>query len=794
MLSAKNPAMKNFLLLPALAGFLHAAIPTLQLKPVAVGQFNSPTKVTHAGDGSGRLFIADQNGQIRILANGAVLPQPFLDLSAKLVNLSTNYDERGLLGLAFHPDYEVVSAAGEGRFYVFYSAPSPNSPGPANNPVNCRSVLAEYRVSATNPNVADPLSERILISFDKPQSNHNGGEIAFSPADGLLYFTTGDGGGGNDNGLGHTGGGASNPSGVLGNAQDRTNLLGKLLRIDPFGSNGVGGQYGIPASNPFVGAGGGIREEIYAYGLRNPWRFSFDSETNRLFLADVGQGKFEEINLITAGGNYGWRRFEAFADFDAATPSAGPYIAPVAAYAHPNQSGSTGLLEVGLSITGGHVYRGSAIPDLQGKYLFADWSSIGNVPNGTLLGLEEGPPGVFALSKLSVIGGNPIPYYIPTLGVDEAGEIYVATRTARGPAAPAPGGGLSGQLFKIVSGSAAITLTADRDNSILSDLTGNSNGAGEIFAGVTASAGIRRGLVGFDLSSVPAGSIVTSASVTLQVTRTGGSSGDFNFSLHRLSRNWGEGNSSGSGQGAAAQPGEATWIEAKAGSEAWTTAGGDFIGTVSASRLVGGVGSYAWSSPDLVADVQSWLNQPATRFGWILRGNEPTQATRVFASRESAVNRPTLSLIYQQPVPFSRREIWEAQFFPAGTYLDPAGDTDFDQMGTLLEYAWDLNPTTRQNLTEFFNVNIDVAAGMATVIFRRDPRAVDLVYALETSTGLASWDEVVTSTAGAVPTGPAFVSESIDPGNSLTLRVVAEIPFTPATDPKLFVRLNVRRP
>lgn len=790
--------MKTLLLLPTaalFAGVLEAAIPAVQLKPVAIGQFNAPTKVTHAGDGSGRLFIADQRGKIHILANGAVLPQLFLDLSARLVSEGSIGDERGLLGLAFHPDYEVAAAAGEGKFYVFYSAPSPNS-GTTNNPVNCRSVLAEYRVSATNPNLADPLSERILISFDKPQPNHNGGEVAFGPVDGLLYFTTGDGGGANDNGFGHTGGGTMSPPGGLGNAQDRTNLLGKLHRIDPFGSNGVGGQYGIPASNPFVGAGGGIREEIFAYGLRNPWRFSFDSGANRLFLADVGQGKFEEINLIVAGGNYGWRRFEAFANFDVTAPFIGPHIAPVAAYAHPTQAGATGLLEVGLSVTGGHVYRGSAIPGLQGKYIFADWSSIGNEPSGTLLGLEEGSPGVFALSKLTVIGGNPIPYYIPTLGVDESGEIYVATRTACGPSAPAPGGGLSGQLFKIVAGAAAITLTADRDNSIYSDFTGNSNGAGELFAGVTANSAIRRGLVRFDLSPVPAGASVTAASVTLQVTKTGGASGDFDFSLHRLSRDWGEGSSSGSGQGSAANLGEATWNEAKAGSEAWTTAGGDFIATASASRLVGGLGSYTWNSPGLVADVQGWLNQPATRFGWILRGDEATQATKVFGSREAgaAANRPALALQYQPPVPFSRREIWEAQFYPAATYLDPAGDSDFDQIATLLEYAWDLNPTTRQNLTDVFAVNIDAAAGMATVTFRRDPRAVDLVYALETSTGLAAWDEVVTSTAGAVPTGPAFVSESVDPGNSQTRRVVAEIPFTPATDPRLFVRLNVRRP
>jgi hypothetical protein len=282
--------------------------------------------------------------------------------------------------------------------------------------------------------------------------------------------------------------------------------------------------------------------------------------------------------------------------------------------------------------------------------------------------------------------------------------------------------------------------------------------------------------------------------VTLQVTKTGGSSNNFDFSLHRLNRDWGEGNSSGSGQGGTAQPGEATWTHAKTGSEAWTTAGGDFIGIASASRLVGGLGPYAWSSPGLVADVQGWLNQPATHFGWILRGDEAAQATRVFSSRESAANRPTLSLLYQPPVPFSRREIWEARFFPAGTHLDPTGDTDFDQITTLLEYAWDLNPTVSQHLTGSFDVKIDAVAGIATVNFRRDPRAVDLVYALEVSTGLASWDEVVTSTAGAVPTGSAFVSESVDPDNSQTKRVVAEIPFTPVTEPKLFVRLNVRRP
>ena len=184
--------MKTVLLAASLltAATSFAAFPTLQLKPVAVGQFNSPTTVTHAGDGSGRLFITDQRGKIHILEDGAVLPTPFLDLSAKLVTEQAGFDERGLLGLAFHPGY-ADEGPGAGRFYVFYSAPSPDSPGPANNPVNCRSLIAEYRVSASNPNLADPLTERVLLSFNKPQFNHNGGELAFGPDDGFLYISTG---------------------------------------------------------------------------------------------------------------------------------------------------------------------------------------------------------------------------------------------------------------------------------------------------------------------------------------------------------------------------------------------------------------------------------------------------------------------------------------------------------------------------------------------------------------------------------------------------------------------------
>jgi hypothetical protein len=401
------------------------------------------------------------------------------------------------------------------------------------------------------------------------------------------------------------------------------------------------------------------------------------------------------------------------------------------------------------------------------------------------------------MSQLPILGGNPIGYFIPGFGVDEEGEIYVGTKTTLAPSALEPGGNRSGQLFKIVPATATTTLVADRDNSIYSDQTGNSNGAGELFAGRVANTpGIRRALVHFNLSSVPAGSTVTSAAVTMQVTKTGFvTSGDSSFSLHRLTRNWGEGNSVGTGTGAPAQPGEATWAQAMAGSSAWTTAGGDFITTASASRAIGNVGLYTWSSPGLAADAQTWLDTPSSSLGWILRGDEVTASAKVFGSREAASlgSRPTLKLTHTAPVSFTRREIWAGQFYLAGTPLDPIGDSDFDGIGTLLEYAWDLNPNTRQNPTDYMGVTLNGSENMATITFRRDPRATDLRYALEISGNLTSWTEVVTSTAGSAPTGSAFVSESVDPGNPQTLRVISKVPFGGETPLNRFFRLKVKR-
>ncbi|QJE97206.1 PQQ-dependent sugar dehydrogenase [Luteolibacter luteus] len=688
------------------AGPLLAAFPALQLKPVAVGQFFSPTTVAHAGDGSGRLFITDQRGKIHVLQDGVVLPVPFLDLSARLVP-ELSFDERGLLGLAFHPDYEVEGAAGKGKFYVFYSAPAIDTV-PA--PINCRSVIAEYRVSAANPNVADPTSERVLLTFNKPQFNHNGGQLAFGPSDKMLYIATGDGGGSNDNQAGHTGNGTA---AVLGNSQDLTKLLGKVLRIDPLGTNGPGGQYGIPSDNPFVLSDVPSldeRKEIYAYGLRNPWRFSFDrGGDHRLFLADVGQANFEEINLIVPGGNYGWRRFEGFADVFPTTPSTGPHIEPIAAYAHPSTADPGGLLKIGLSVTGGYVYRGSEIPALQGKYVFGDWSTSFSVPGGTLLGLEETAPGSFALSKLDVTGGNPIGRFIPTFGEDEAGELYVATRTMDGPSEPEPGGLPSGQLYKIVATATEQTanLVADRDNAIFSDFPGNSSGAGDLYAGQIAnSPAYRRALIHFNLSSIPAGADVTSAEVTLQVTKVGPSTGgDFTFGLHRLTADWGEGTSVSLGQGAPADEGEATWEDAKFNQLSWDTPGGDFVAGDSASRVVSNLGTYTWSAAGLAADVQSWVDQPASNFGWILRGDETTASAKVFGARHTAAP-PRLTVKYLPGSAQTHREIWESQYYLPGQYIDPDGDADSDQIKELLEYAWDLNPQTVQKLEDYFGVEI----------------------------------------------------------------------------------------
>jgi glucose/arabinose dehydrogenase len=341
-----------------------AVSPKIALVPRFSG-LAAPVGVTHAGDNTGKLYVVERAGRIRLIDNGTLLPTPFLDISTSVLSGG----EQGLLGLAFPPGYATT-----GRFYVNYTrVPDGNT------------VIARYQRTA-NPNVADPASDNILLTIPQPFANHNGGQLAFGP-DGFLYIGLGDGGSGGD---------------PQNNAQNDNSLLGKILRIDV--ESGVS-PYAIPPTNPFVSTAG-ARGEIWAIGLRNPWRFSFDRLTGDLYIADVGQSSFEEVNFQPAtspgGENYGWRIMEGSHCFgDPACSSAG-LILPVAEYDHGQ----------GCSITGGFVYRGQAYPRIQGVYIYADFCS------GRFWGLKND----------NTVWRNELllaePHSISSFGEDEAGNLY----------------------------------------------------------------------------------------------------------------------------------------------------------------------------------------------------------------------------------------------------------------------------------------------------------------------------------------------------------------------------------
>ncbi|MFY0253958.1 PQQ-dependent sugar dehydrogenase [Chitinophaga sp. 30R24] len=343
-------------------------------------QFISPVNMAVAGDGSGRLFFCQKEGKIWIVKKGVCLPTPFLDVSNDMVSINPGYDERGLLGLAFHPDFKKNH-----KFYVYYSAPMQKKG------FNHTSRLVEFTVAVNRPDEADPASQRVLMEIDEPESNHNGGQLQFGP-DGYLYIGLGDGGGGGDK------------HGDAGNGQDLRTLLGKILRIDVNST-----PYKVPADNPFVNQAG-ARPEIWAYGLRNPWRFSFDKGSKKLFAGDVGQDKYEEVDIITKGGNYGWRIMEGDHDFKvpAGANKAG-LIAPVHEYSH----------DLGISITGGYVYRGNAIPALKGLYVFGDYNgkSFVLVPDGNK----------WERANLELSGRPAGNLQILSWGQDEQGELYMLT-------------------------------------------------------------------------------------------------------------------------------------------------------------------------------------------------------------------------------------------------------------------------------------------------------------------------------------------------------------------------------
>ncbi len=770
-----------------------AGLPELQLEVVAQGQIVSPVGIANAGDGSGRLFVVDQRGLVHILNDeDMVLPEPFLDIESRLVPERAGFDERGLLSIAFHPDFGTADAAGEGLCYVYYSAPSPDAPGTSEDPIDHRSVVAEYRVSADDPNRIDESTERVLLTIDQPQFNHDGGQLAFG-SDGMLYISTGDGGGADDNRPGHTGGGIDRPVDALGNAQDTSKLLGKILRIDVFGTDGATGEYGIPSDNPFANSAGGEREEIFVYGLRNPWRFSFDDGaggSGLLFCADVGQGKFEEVNILDtgpggdAGGNLGWRIKEGTRLFEnSSLVDPGGLIDPVAEYAHPGQ-GVDDLLEVGVSISGGHVYRGSEIPALVGTYVFGDWSSSFAAPgSGTLLGMEPDGLGGWEIAVFEVLGGNPVPYFLNAFGEDEEGEIYIAAKTTLAPSATDPvTDEPTGTIFRLrpLPPPVDVTLAPSKDNSLYEEFPTRSNGDGNhLFAGTTDASmnnsAQRRALLTFPIAaSVPAGAVIESASLELRVTKTPiPPAGPGIFALHRLQNDWGEGTSSGSGQGGAATPGDATWSHAFFDTETWTTPGGDFEVAASATGDAGAsLGNFVITGGGMVADVQHWLDAPDQNFGWILVGGPESKSARQFASRENPTvgNRPELAVRYLPGLPRSRREVWLDTFVLPGTFVADLDDLDGDSLVNLIEYALALDPDSRDSGAVVPGIRSGQSGFVFT--FRRDPRAIDLTYRVETSAALGVWTVVAESAGGAVTSGSGFLAES-PVGNEAPLVEVA---------------------
>jgi glucose/arabinose dehydrogenase len=335
---------------------------------LVTGTFTLPTAVTNAGDGSERLFVVERGGRIWIVnRDGIVAPTPFLDIASRIV--SSN--EQGLLGLAFHPRY-----AETGRFFVAYTRQADGA-----------DVVAEYRVSSA-ADTADPGSERILLAIPDPAANHNGGALVFGP-DRLLYIALGDGGGQNDQ---------------FGNAQNLNSLLGKILRIDVDGTAAAGRGYAIPADNPFANGGGA--PEIWAIGMRNPWRISFDRAWHDLYIGDVGGGSWEEIDRQppdAAGGlNYGWPIMEGRHCLAGSCTMTG-YVQPIAEYSH----------DQGCSVIGGYVYRGAVQPELQGVYVFGDWCS------GRIFTLDvEGE----TITPKTVLESG---LQVSSFGEDEAGEIYL---------------------------------------------------------------------------------------------------------------------------------------------------------------------------------------------------------------------------------------------------------------------------------------------------------------------------------------------------------------------------------
>ena len=424
-----NSLIKSLLALSlVLPGLAQAAdeTPRIGLKMLAEG-FTAPNSLVSLPDGSGRLLVSDQAGVIYVLnRDGQKLETPFLNIQSKLIELGKGMEERGLLGFALHPQFKMNH-----KFYVVYSAPRRASAPPDWDHTE---RLSEFKAADQDASTASPDSERVILEIDEPDWNHNSGRIAFGP-DGLLYWTVGDGGAPNDIGKrGHA---------PEGNGQNLQTLLGKVLRIDI----NKGSPYGIPTDNPYADGKKG-RPEIFAYGLRNPWGISFDrGGKHDLIVTDVGQDRWEEINVIVNGGNYGWRLREGFDGFDpkntrtaptnAATAGADgkPFVDPV--FVYKTLRGQADIPDsYGVTITGGFIYRGKAFPELTGKYVFADWSRSMAVAAGTLLvatrPVNASGPERWTAHPLAVkdFPDGRIKAFIWALGEDDDGELYVLTNGA----------------------------------------------------------------------------------------------------------------------------------------------------------------------------------------------------------------------------------------------------------------------------------------------------------------------------------------------------------------------------
>jgi glucose/arabinose dehydrogenase len=438
------------------------------LDPIVTGMSAPLYGISPPGDME-RLFVLEQNGLVRIIQNGSLLPGSALDIQSRVqiapvgtgpLNPGNANDERGLLGLAFHPGFSDMNSPGFRTLYTYTSEGIPVGTTPTyqipnlgapNNPQNYKNVISEWKISAADANVVDPTSRRELISFGKNAGNHNGGTIAFGP-DGNLYLATGDGGNANDAGASHIEPG--------GNAQNLTTALGKMLRIDPLdpaltpGSLDAvssNGQYRIPVSNPFDGPG--EVPEIHSYGFRNPYRFAFDTLTGNLIMADVGQNNIEEINNVVLGGNYGWAIKEGTYLFNRTNPGAGTIGAnspgAPAGLIDPI-SGPMGTLEYdhgdGISITGGFVYRGSGIPELYGKYVFGDLA-IRNAPprvDGRLFYADLTSGEIFEF-LIPQFANSQLPDQVTVhgFGQDGSGELYALVTNT-------PANGTGGIVYKFL--------------------------------------------------------------------------------------------------------------------------------------------------------------------------------------------------------------------------------------------------------------------------------------------------------------------------------------------------------